>query len=572
MTQSSNLISPYGNGLIDLLVSQGEISALFAYAGTLPSLQLSERALCDLELLATGAFSPLDRFMGKDDFENSVTEMRLSDGTIFPIPISLPISPDMKVRLDSDITLCDTRNNILAVMTVEEIYEWNHAEFSSSVLGTEDPRHPLTSEMQRSGNLNVSGRLRVLSLPKHFDFCDLRLTPQQVRAKLDEMNSSNVAAFQTRNPLHRGHEEICRRAISDADASLFLHPTVGLTREGDVDASTRVRTYKALIDNYFANESALLALIPLAMRMAGPREAVWHMLIRRNYGANHFIVGRDHASPGTDSHGKSFYEPTAAQEMALKYSDELGVKVLTYDEIVYLPNEDRYAQISDTKTTTTFYPMSGSKMRYEYLSLGKKPPEWFLRPEVAHILMQSFLPERETGICIWLTGLSGAGKSTIAEILTVLMNKRGRNVTLLDGDIVRTHLSKGLGFSREDRDTNVLRIGFVAAEVVKHGGIAICAAVSPYRNTRGEVRDMFEAGRFVEVFVDTPISACEQRDAKGIYGKARRGEIKNFTGVDDPYETPENAEIVLDNMQYQAEENAQKILDYLKSTGIIVAD
>lgn len=571
MAKATKLISPYGDKLVDLTSPNEDLPALRDRASRLFSLQLSQRCLCDLELLATGAFSPLDRFMGKNDFESSVCDMRLGDGKVFPIPISLPVASDTRIKLDSDIVLCDSRNNPLAVMTVEEIYEWDRRDFSNHVLGTTDLQHPLNAEMRHWGDLNISGKLRVISLPKHFDFQGLRLTPQQTRAEFNELGNSNVVAFQTRNPLHRGHEEICRRAINDREATLLLHPSVGLTREGDVDAFTRVRCYEALIDNYFEKKGALLALVPLAMRMAGPREAVWHMLIRRNYGANHFIVGRDHASPGKASNGKPFYGSKAAQELALRCSDELGVKVLPYDEIGYLPNENRYAEISEIEQDATLFSMSGTKLRDEYLSTGERPPDWFVRPEVSDVLMQRFSPLNGQGVCIWFTGLSAAGKSTIAEILTVLLNEQGRNVTLLDGDIVRTHLSKGLGFSREDRDANVLRIGFVAAEVVKHGGVAVCAAISPFAAARGEVRDMFEAGRFVEVFVDTPIRVCEQRDVKGVYQKARRGELKNFTGIDDPYETPVDAEVVLDNVKCDAEENARKIMHYLVTHSIISA-
>lgn len=565
----SSLISPYGGNLVDLTVSDEERSELLDYANTLPSLQLSTRAVCDLELLATGAFSPLDRYMGKADFERVVSEMRLTDGVVFPIPVALPISSDAKVKPDTDIALCDTRNNPLAVMTVEEIYEWDRAEFSRCVLGTRDLRHPLNAEISRGGNRNISGKLRVPSLPKHFDFPELRLTPQQTRERLETFGNPNVAAFQTRNPLHRGHEEICRKAMAAADATLLMHPTVGLTREGDVDHFTRVRSYKALIEKYFSADAAVLAVTPLAMRMAGPREAVWHMLVRRNYGTNHFVVGRDHASPGAGSNGKPFYEATEAQEMALQFSDELGVKALTYDEIIYLPDEDRYEEVSKIENSQRYFPMSGTRMR-EDLKAGKPLPDWFARAEVADVLTQSFLPPNKQGVCVWFTGLSGAGKSTIGEILTVLLNENARNVTLLDGDVVRTHLSKGLGFSREDRDTNILRIGFVASEIVKHGGVAICAAVSPYRATRDQVRKMFERDRFIEVFVDTPISVCEQRDVKGLYAKARRGEIKEFTGIDDPYEPPDNADVILNNDKNSARENAEKVMDHLRVLGFVI--
>jgi sulfate adenylyltransferase len=572
MIQSSKLISPYGDRLVDLIVADDERRELQEHAGKLRSMQLSERAMCDLELLATGAFSPLDRFMGQADFESSVHTTRLSSGIVFPIPISLPVPADLDAKLDVDIALRDQRNNILAIMTVEEIYGWSKADLSHNVLGTHDLRHPLNSEMHSWGDLNISGKIRVLSLSVHFDFRDLRLTPKETRLKLDALGNQNVVAFQTRNPLHRGHEEICRRAMESIGGTLLLHPVVGMTKPGDVDAFTRVRTYRSLIEKYFDKENSLLALLPLAMRMAGPREAVWHMLIRRNHGVDHFIVGRDHASPGSDANGRPFYEPAAAQELAVQFSDELGVNVLTPGEVVYLPEADQYEDVLNIERSVSYFSMSGSRLREEYLTTGETMPDWLVRPETAEILTGTFPPLSKQGICVWFTGLSGAGKSTTAEILTVLLNEYGRNVTLLDGDVVRTHLSKGLGFSKEDRDANVLRIGFVASEIVRHHGVAICAAVSPYKAARNEVRSMFGDGRFIEVFVDTPIRVCEERDTKGIYKKARRGEIRHFTGVDDPYESPESPEIVLDTVQLSAEENARKILDRLIELGFVQKD
>jgi sulfate adenylyltransferase len=305
------------------------------------------------------------------------------------------------------------------------------------------------------------------------------------------------------------------------------------------------------------------------MRMAGPREAVWHALIRRNYGANHFIVGRDHASPGIDSHGRPFYGPYAAQELVARHQDELRVKVLPFHELVYLPDEDRYEEASRVGPQVRTASISGSQVRDEYLNRGRPLPAWFTRPEVAEILAETYPARHRQGACIWFTGLSGAGKSTTAEVLTMLLLEHGRQVTLLDGDVVRTHLSKGLGFSKEDRDTNILRIGFVASEVVRHGGITVCAAISPYRATRNEVRQMVGADRFIEVFVDTPLEECERRDSKGMYLKARRGEIRGWTGIDDPYEAPERPEIVLDTLTHSAEDNARRILEYLMAESLV---
>jgi sulfate adenylyltransferase len=450
--------------------------------------------------------------------------------------------------------------------------------------------------MQRWGKLNVSGSLRVLKLPTPPDFRELRRTPAEVRAELvrrfevgergtasgeqektnDDRRSTNseqrtatrdprpVVAFQTRNPMHRAHEELTKRAIAAVDGVLLLHPVVGMTKPGDVDHSTRVRTYKALTENHYPPERVLLSLLPLAMRMAGPREALWHATIRRNFGATHFIVGRDHASPGA-----GFYGPYDAQELVAKHSDEIGVTMVPFHELVYLENEDRYEEASKIPDGEATRSISGTQVRDNFLGKGIPLPEWFTRPEVAAILGESYPPQHKQGVCIWFTGLSGAGKSTTADILVTLLLEHGRQSTLLDGDVVRTHLSKGLGFSKEDRDTNILRIGFVAAEVVRHGGVAVCAAVSPYRATRDTIRAMTGSEHFIEVFVDTPLAVCEARDAKGMYAAARRGAIKNFTGIDDPYEAPASPELTLETTQATPEENARKVIEVLRGRGLV---
>jgi sulfate adenylyltransferase len=570
-TNKPILLPPYGDALVDLTVSSEELEELKAEASTLPSLQLSERAVCDLELLATGAFSPLDRFMGREDYRRVLDEMRLVSGHIFPIPVTLPVDPSQQVRLDQRITLRNTKNEPLAIMRVEEIYEWDLEELAQKVFQTQDLRHPLIAEMHGWGKLNISGRLQVLQLPRHYDYLDLRLTPAQTRSRLETFGRENVVAFQTRNPLHRAHEELTKRAVKEKDGVLLLHPVVGMTKPGDIDHYSRVRAYISLAEHYYDKDRILLSLLPMAMRMAGPREALWHALTRRNYGANYLIVGRDHASPGVDSTGKPFYGPYDAQEMVERFSDELGIGVIPFKELVYLPEEERYEEISNIAPTARKLSISGTQVREEYLSTGRNLPEWFTRPEIARILSETYPPRHRQGVCVWFTGLSGAGKSTTAEILTVLLMERGRQVTLLDGDVVRTHLSTGLGFSKEDRDINIRRLGFVASEIVRHGGVVLCAAVSPYRATRNDVRNIVGEKHFVEVFVDTPLWLCEQRDTKGMYAKARRGEIKGFTGIDDPYEPPRHAEITLDTASCTPEENARRIIDHLAEQGFVQA-
>jgi sulfate adenylyltransferase len=568
-TARAPLIPPVGGALVDLIVPAERRAELRARANRLPSIQLSERALYDLELLATGGFSPLHRFMGRGDFERVVGEMRLASGQLFPIPVVLPVDRTPAVRLDQEVALRDAHNELLGIMTIDEAYEWDRAETAQQVLGTRDVRHPLVAEMQRWGEVNLSGPLQIVALPPRHDFRDLRLTPAETRARLAELGAANVVAFQTRNPLHRAHEELTRRAADAVGGTLLLHPVVGLTKPGDVDYYTRVRTYKVLVERYYERGRVLLALLPLAMRMAGPREAVWHALIRRNHGASHFVVGRDHASPGLDSAGKPFYGAYDAQELVGRFQEELGIGMLPFGEMMYLPDEDRYEEVSRIPPNARTASISGTQVRDDFLNVGEKLPEWFTRPEVGQILMDTYPPRHRQGVCVWFTGLSGAGKSTTAEILTVLLLERGRHVTVLDGDVVRTHLSKGLGFSKDDRDTNIRRIGFVAAEIIQHGGVALCAAVSPYRTTRDEVRHMVGADHFVEVFVDTPLEVCERRDSKGVYAKARRGEITGFTGIDDPYEAPENPEITLDTVVTGPDENARRVLEYLERQGFV---
>jgi sulfate adenylyltransferase len=563
------LVTPHGGRLVDLVVKGEAAAALRAEAGRLPSLILSDRSACDLELLATGGFSPLDRFMGREDHGRCVAEMRLAGGALFPIPVALPVDRDAPVKLDARVVLRDARNEILAVLTVEEIYEWDRQAVAREVFGTLDVAHPLVAEMQRWGPLNVAGRLEVLRLPAHYDFTELRLTPAETRARLTALGRANVVAFQTRNPLHRVHEELTKRATAAVDGALLLHPSVGMTKPGDVDHYTRVRTYRALAARHYETDRIVLALLPLAMRMAGPREALWHAIIRRNHGANHFIVGRDHASPGSDSTGKPFYGPYDAQELVARHGAELGVAMVPFSELVYLPDEERYEEATRVPQGARTASISGTQVRNQYLNAGVPLPEWFTRPEVAEVLAETYPPRHRQGVCVWFTGLSGSGKSATADALTALLLEHGRQVTVLDGDVVRTHLSKGLGFSKDDRDTNIRRIGFVAAEIVRHGGVVITAAISPYRATRAECRGMTGAEQFVEVFVDTPLEVCESRDTKGLYAKARRGELAGFTGINDPYEPPPAPELTLDTVHHSVGDNARSILAELKRRGFV---
>lgn len=569
VSKDSVLVSPYGGKLINLVTTGEEREAIREKANRYPSIQISDRALHDLELLAVGGYSPLDRFMGKADYQRVLTEMRLSDGTLFPMPITLTINKEDLPTREEWIALRDSRNYLIAAMRIEEVFTWDPVREARLVLGSTDTRHPLVSEMEQWGDLCISGELKIINLPVYYDFVNIRRTPAETRTLLNEMGNDNVVAFQTRNPMHRVHEELTKLAAAEVGGSLLIHPVVGMTKPGDVDHFTRVRVYKALQSNYYDQKNTVLSLLPLAMRMAGPREAVWHAIIRRNYGANHFIVGRDHAGPGNDSAGKPFYGPYEAQEMMKQYEGEIGVKMVPFQWMVYLPDDQIYVPADQVPEGARVSTISGTQVREEYLAKGNLLPEWFTRKETAEILAEVHPPKHKQGLCLWFTGLSGCGKSTIASALIPMLMEHGRQASVLDGDVVRTHLSKGLGFSKEDRDTNIMRIGFVAGEIARHNGTVICAAISPYRATRNEARKMSGDDRFVEIWVNTPLEVCEQRDIKGLYAKARRGEIKGFTGIDDPYEEPRNAEIVLNTVDTTPDENARFIIGYLTERGLI---
>ena len=572
---NTKLITPYGGQLVNLVVDADEREELLARASQLSSIKITMRNLCDLELIATGGFSPLKTFMGKADYERVLHEMRLADGTVWPLPITLTADPKELPTVGDDVVLRNTNNDVIAIMTLDEVYHWDLETEAAHAYGTTDSKHPMVSEMGRWNKVCISGPIKVINLPKYYDFVNLRHTPAQVRAKLEEMGHDNVVAFQTRNPLHRIHEELTKRAAAQVNGSLLIHPTVGMTKPGDVDHYSRTRTYKALVDNHYDKSRTTLSLLPLAMRMAGPKEALLHAIIRRNHGANHFVVGRDHAGPGNDSSGKPFYGPYDAQEIMKKYEAEIGVKMVPFEMLVYLPDDDCYVEEKDVPKGAKTLNISGTQVRDEYLAKGKLLPEWFTRPETAEILRETYPARHKQGFCIWFTGLSGSGKSATTQVLTSLLLERGREIAILDGDVVRTHLSKGLGFSKEDRDTNILRIGFVAGEIVHASGAVICAAISPYRSTRSEARKMV-GQNFIEIYMDTPVEVCEERDVKGLYAKARQamqdGKPMGFTGVDDPYEPPINPEITLKGYGASPEENAHVIIKYLEDQGYLLTN
>jgi sulfate adenylyltransferase len=568
----SKSYQPQNGILSDLYADKDNVVRLKSEATQLTSWALSQRQLCDLELLLNGGFSPLQGFLRRTDYERVLSDMRLDSGALWPMPVTLDVTREFagKVSLGESIALRDPEGVLIAIMKLEDAWEPDLRREAKEVFGSEDELHPGVSYLLHNSNpVYLSGRLQGIERPTHYDFRHLRLTPQEVRAQFKQRGWTRVVAFQTRNPMHRAHLELTHRAAEQVGAKLLLNPVVGMTKPGDIDHYTRVRCYEHLIRRY-PQHSALLALLPLAMRMGGPREAVWHAIIRKNHGCTHFIVGRDHAGPGKDSHGKPFYGPYDAQELLKKYQDEIGIQMVPFQMMVYVKERGAYAPEDEIKPGESVMNLSGTELR-DRLQKGQEIPEWFSYPEVVAELRKTHPPRNRQGFTVFFTGLSGSGKSTIANALMVkLLEIGGRPVTLLDGDLVRKHLSSELGFSKEHRDINIRRIGYVASEITKNGGIAICAPIAPYAATRKDVRYMIEPlGGFFEVYVATPLEVCEQRDRKGLYAKARAGILKEFTGISDPYEEPSNPEIILNTGVLSPEQAADKVLEKLAESGFI---
>ncbi|MDQ2070137.1 bifunctional sulfate adenylyltransferase/adenylylsulfate kinase [Natronospira bacteriovora] len=566
----SHLIEPHGGKLMDLFVGEDKAEALKKEAVDLPSLDLTDRQLCDLELMLTGGFSPLDGFLRKADYDSVVEKMRLADGTVWPMPIMLDVSRDFAegVKTGTRIALRDGEGVVIAILNVEDAWEADREKEAEKVFGTTDKAHPGVAHLlENTQPVYLGGRVEGLEAPTHYDFKHLRETPKELRERFAKSGWNKVVAFQTRNPMHRAHQEITLRAARQLEANLLIHPVVGMTKPGDIDHYTRVRCYEHILRRY-PEQTTHMSLLPLAMRMGGPREAVWHAIIRKNHGCTHFIVGRDHAGPGKGSDGEDLYGPYDAQEMVEEYAEELGIEMVPFQMMVYVKERAEYAPIDEVKDDETALKLSGTEVRRR-LQEGLDIPEWFSYPEVVEELRKTHPPKHEQGLTVFFTGLSGSGKSTIANALMVkLMEQGGRRVTLLDGDLVRKHLSSELGFSKEHRDINIRRIGYVASEITKNGGIAICAPIAPYTQTRRQVREMIEPlGGFVEVHVATALEVCEERDRKGLYAKARKGIIKEFTGISDPYEEPENPELRIDTADCSPDEAANRVLLKLENLG-----
>ena len=571
--QASHLIAPHGGELIDLMATTERSAELKAHSREWPSWDLTPRQLCDLELLMSGGFSPLRGFMTRPDYEGVCQSMKLTSGVLWPMPITMDVKEEFAKSLkpgSSKVALRDPEGVMLAVLHVDEVWQPDRQAEAKSVFGTTSAAHPGVDYVLNKGNAwYAGGRVEGVQPPAHYDFKNLRLTPAELRGEFARLGWRRVVAFQTRNPMHRAHQELTFRAAKNVEANLLIHPSVGMTKPGDVDYFTRVRCYQLLLSKYPMG-TVKLSLLPLAMRMAGPREAIWHALIRKNHGVTHFIVGRDHAGPGNDTNGKPFYGPYDAQELFKKHEHEAGVTMVPFNMMVYLEDQNKYVPDNEVPSGSRVLNISGTELRTR-LNEGRDIPGWFTYPEVVHELRRSYPPRHQQGVTIFFTGLSGSGKSTIANVLlTKFLEVGGRPVTILDGDLVRKHLSSELGFSKEHRDINIRRIGYVASEITKNGGIAICAPIAPYDSVRKQVRQMIEPyGGFILVHIATSVETCEQRDRKGLYAKARAGIIKEFTGISDPYEAPADAEVVIDTAELTAEEAAQEIILHLEREGFI---
>ncbi len=557
---------------MELVVEKERADILKNESVNVPSITLTKRQLCDLELLLCGGFSPLRGFLNQRDYDRVLERMRLSCGTLWPMPITLDITEADVQRIEGhdQVALRDITGLLLAILHVGDLWKPNKEAEAKKVFGTTTPEHPAVAYLiDQAGSYYLGGDLEGIRMPPHYDFLDLRHTPRQLRNSFQSRGCSRIIAFQTRNPMHRAHKELTDRGSRDIDAQLLIHPVVGMTKPGDIDHYTRVRSYKKLLD-YYPKGQASLSLLPLAMRMGGPREALWHAIIRKNYGCTHFIIGRDHAGPGK-TRGKAFYGPYDAQELVKFHTEELGIEVVPFRLMVYVPASNSYKPIDEVAENEATLDISGTQLR-SMLATGEEIPEWFSYPGVIEELQKTYPPRGQQGFAVFLTGLSGSGKSTIANALQArLLETLSCPVTLLDGDVVRTYLTKGLGFSKEDRSINVQRIGYVASEIVKHRGVVICAPIAPYEEDRAINRRRIEReGGYIEVFVNAPIEVCERRDVKGLYAKARAGMIKGFTGIDDPYEIPETPEVVCKTDRETVEESTDLVVKKLRKLRFLI--
>ncbi|KAF8322025.1 sulfate adenylyltransferase [Clavulina sp. PMI_390] len=572
--------SPHGGVLKDLVLRDAPISAqLHAEAEGLPTITLTERQLCDLELILNGGFSPLEGFLNEADYNSVVETNRLTSGHLWSMPINLDISEadveSLGIKAGARVALIDKRDDsALAILTVEDVYKPDLVKEAVEVFGADDPAHPAVAYLRNNVNpLYVGGKVQAIKAPTHYDYVDLRYTPTELRAHFQKLAWRKVVAFQTRNPMHRAHRELTVRAARDRQANVLIHPVVGLTKPGDVDHYTRVRVYQAIMTRY-PNGMGHLALLPLAMRMGGPREALWHAIIRKNFGATHFIIGRDHAGPGKNSAGKDFYGPYDAQELVTKYKDELQIEMVPFQQMTYLPSTDEYQPVDEVKPGTQTLDISGTELR-KRLRTGAPIPDWFSYTEVVKVLRESYPPRVKQGFVLFLTGLHNSGRDTISRALQTTLNQQGgRSVSLLLGETVREELSSELSFTPEDRHKNIQRIAFVSAELARAGAAVIAAPSAPYDHSRKAAKQTIlstagSGANWFLIHVATPLEECERTDRKGLYARARAGEIKNFAGVDDVYEAPTDADLVVDTTKQSIPEIVHSIMLLLEAGSLL---
>ncbi len=556
------------------MLSEIKIKEYKEKSAELTSLVLTDRQLCDIELIMNGGFSPLNGFMNKADYDSVLNDMRLANGKVWPMPIMLDVDHDFiesnSIKVGSEIALREKEGFLVGIITVSDVWSPDKKMEAEAVFKSTDTFHPGVNNLfTKTKDVYIGGEVLAIQSPKHYDYSLLRHSPMELKEQFDKMGWEKIVAFQTRNPMHRAHKEIAYRAAMDVGANLLIHPVVGQTKPGDIDHFTRVRCYQKIL-SYYPEGTTMLSLLPLSMRMGGPREALWHGLIRKNYGCTHIVIGRDHAGPGKDESGKDFYGPYEAQDLLRSFSDEIGIDMVEFKMMVYVEDKAEYMSIDSVPEGMKTLNISGTELRHR-LENDLDIPEWFTYPNISDELRKAYPAKENQGFTIFFSGLSGSGKSTIANGLKVRLQEYGkRSVTLLDGDIVRTHLSSELGFSKEHRDLNITRIGFVASEITKNGGIALCAPIAPYEAARNQNRDLIsQHGNYIEIYISTPLSTCERRDTKGLYAMAKQGKIKGLTGVDDPYEAPKNPALEIDTTEITEEEAIQKVMLYLEKEGYL---
>jgi sulfate adenylyltransferase len=567
-----SLITPYGGELKSLMATPERIAEIKQEVLNLPSLDLSWKQICELELLLNGALSPLTGYMNQAERHSVLSGMKLPDGLFWPRPVMLVVSEKAAQNLAAGqtVALRDSEGVMPAILHISEVWP---ADPEAEMALAEASGVPLARTQAEAGQFYVGGRLEGVTLPPRHDFLNLRLTPAEMREQFARLGWRKVMAYQPSQALHRPQYEFLLRTAMQQEANLLIHAVAGSDPVLESGHFALVRACQALMPRLPASTS-MLALNPMTPWAAGPRKTLLKAIMARNYGCSQLVTGGETVLESLhkeSSQRRGQDTPNLSSDTVYAVAKEsLGVTLLPFPRMVYVEDRDEWLPEETVPADTRSESMSGAELTRRLMQ-NIKVPEWFSFPEVLDEMRKAYPPRKQQGFTVFFTGLSGSGKSTIARALTVrLMEMGGRRVSLLDGDIVRTHLSSELGFSKAHRDINIRRIGFVASEITKHGGTAICAPIAPYQATRRAVRSMIEEwGGFLEIHVSTSVEVCEGRDRKGLYAKARAGLIPEFTGVSDPYEIPENAELTIDTTRYSVEEAVQMIVLKLEHEGYL---